>query len=107
MSRDWAEAARSNHVVCHTRRARAVGEWRVRQRIDWIAQRRGQRREIARSLHVGRHDRLTRSGLGSIPQPLIRSEPEQFVLDNRSTRARAGLILLLLGLSRAQALQKI
>ena len=68
---------------------------------------RAQRGEVAGSLRVGRHGRLTRSGLGPVPEPLIRAEPEQLVLDDGAAGAGARLVLLLLRLSRPGELQEV
>ena len=67
-----------------------------------------QRAEIPAALRVGRHRRLIRPGLGPVPQPLIRAEPEQLVLDDGAAGAGARLVLLLLRLARARLdLQKV
>ena len=58
-------------------------------------------------LRVGRHDRLTRPGLGPVPEPLVGAEPEQLVLDDGAAGAGARLILLLLRLSRPGELQEV
>ena len=73
---------------------------RARDRIHRIPQRGAERGEVARPLRVGRHDRLARTRLGPIPEPLIRAEPEQLVADDGAAGAGARLILLLLRLSR-------
>src|SRR4029453_12305949 len=99
-TRHRADAGRADDVARDARRAGAVGKRRSSDRVHRIPQLRAESGEVAEPLRRARHDGLRRSGLAAIPQPLVRSEPEQLVLQNRATGRGPRLVLLLRRLSR-------